>query len=210
MAASDMERPGQSKGMAWWRVPLDGGPIHLGAEPGAGGTTVGLHAARQVLAEGGRVLWMSPKLPDPTRFSQIIGSLPIQSSARFLSIETGGEANLGFRQLDAALRSIPGLGLVVLDDWAPASGPVSSDLSKGILNHISTWSSEIPHLLISTANQDASNGDEALRVRHRRELAEVGCRIGILSRSENGLRHLTLGEEVHTIRLHEDGIDAVE
>ena len=112
------------------------------------------------------------------RFSQIIGSLPIQSSARFLSIETGGEANLGFRQLDAALRSIPGLGLVVLDDWAPASGPVSSDLSKGILNHISTWSSEIPHLLISTANQDASNGDEALRVRHRRELAEVGCESG--------------------------------
>ena len=107
------------------------------------------------------MLWMSPKLPDPTRFSQIIGSLPIQSSARFLSIETGGEANLGFRQLDAALRSIPGLGLVVLDDWAPASGPVSSDLSEGILNHISTWSSEIPHLLISTANQDASNGDEA-------------------------------------------------
>ena len=58
--------------MTIWQPSLDDSSIHLAVEGSCGGTTIGLQLARQVIDEGGRVLWASPELPDGTPVSELI------------------------------------------------------------------------------------------------------------------------------------------
>ena len=46
--------------MEIWQPDLDESSIHLAVEGSCGGTTLGLQLARQVIDDGGRVLWAAP------------------------------------------------------------------------------------------------------------------------------------------------------
>jgi len=76
--------------MQLWQAPLDGSSIHLAVEGSCGGTSLGIQLARQAIADGGRVLWASPELPDGTRFSQIFSGLEITASSRFHAMNLVG------------------------------------------------------------------------------------------------------------------------
>jgi len=85
--------------------------------------------AKQVLENGERVLWAAPEMPDPTRFSQVLGGLPPTVATRFHAMNLVGRMDLVTKSLQQAATSLPGVGLVVMDDWAPATGriPKASD-----------------------------------------------------------------------------------
>ena len=57
--------------MTLWSPELNGRSIHLAVEGSCGGTTIGLQLARQVIENGGRVVWVAPELPDGLRFTNI-------------------------------------------------------------------------------------------------------------------------------------------
>ena len=102
------------------RVPAT--KVHLAGAAGAGATSLALHMAKQVLEDGERVLWAAPEMPDPSRFSQVLGGLPPTVATRFHAMNLVGRMDLVTKSLQQAATSLPGVGLVVMDDWAPATG----------------------------------------------------------------------------------------
>ncbi len=80
--------------MAGWESTMLSRAAYLVADSGSGGTSVGLHLARFCLEDGGRVLWAAPEMPDPARFSQILGSLSLAASTRFHAMNLIGRMDL--------------------------------------------------------------------------------------------------------------------
>ena len=113
--------------MQRYNFGLTGERIHLAIEGSTGGTSLGLHVAADVIEAGQRVLWTSVDMPDPARFSQLFQHLSLVESSRFHAMNFGGRFDRAVDAVLEAANSLPSVGLVVMDDWCPASGRIPSD-----------------------------------------------------------------------------------
>ena len=134
-----------------WEAELDGSTIHLAVEGACGGTTVGIQLARQAILAGGRVLWASPDLPDGTRFSQLFADLDLSVSSRFHGLNLGGNLDRALESLLNASKMLPGVSLVVLDDFCPDHGRIPKDVSEAVNKF--TSSTEWTTLMISKGGE---------------------------------------------------------
>jgi len=127
--------------MTLWHADLDGSSIHLAVEGSCGGTTLALQLARQVIIDGGRVLWASPEMPDATRFSQIFSDVSPTESSRFHAMNLVGNVDQALESLQKTASSLPNVSLVVLDDYCPDSGQIPSDVVSAVnkLISVTTW-----------------------------------------------------------------------
>ncbi|MCH1526777.1 MAG: hypothetical protein L7S49_01045 [Candidatus Poseidoniaceae archaeon] len=123
--------------MKLWQAPLDGSSIHLAVEGSCGGTTLGVQLARQAISDGGRVLWAAPELPDGVRFSQIFTGIELTASSRFHAMNLVGNVDKALESLLHNAKMLPGVSLVVLDDYCPPNGKIPSDVVKAVNNLIS-------------------------------------------------------------------------
>ena len=137
--------------MVLWKPALETSTIHLAVEGACGGTSLGIHLSRQVIENGGRVLWASPDLPDGTRFSQIFQDLPLISSSKFHALNLVGAVDQSFIALRNAAEMLPGVMLVVVDDYCPNTGRIPKDVVSAINKFVKD--SEWATLLISKGGE---------------------------------------------------------
>lgn len=193
--------------MASWRPAFASSKVHLASESGAGATSLALHMARLVLEDGQRVLWAAPEMPDPTRFSQVIGGLPPTASTRFHAMNLVGRMDLITASLQQAATSLPGVGLVVMDDWAPATGRISAaslDAVCGLL----TGLGEVP--LVATAKLGTDmDADDGFRVRAEDRLMAAGFASWRMTVAPNGIRCLEGPNGVERLRVVDEGLESV-
>ena len=166
---------------------LAGERIHLAIEGSTGGTSLGLHLAADVINGGQRVLWASAEMPDPARFSQLFQHLSLIESSRFHAMNFGGRFDRAIDALLEAATSLPSVGLVVMDDWCPASGRIPSDR----LDHIQRVADECPPhitiLLISKGSVDASGStDDPIVARGADAMAGKGFTVWRMWRGKDG------------------------
>lgn len=188
--------------MTLWTPELKGQSIHLAVEGSCGGTTIGLQLARQVIENGGRVVWVAPEFPDGLRFSQIFDEVPLVSSSRFHAMNLVGSLDIAFRELKTAASALPGVKLVVLDDYSPDSGRMPKDVIEGVNSLIAdvTWAT----LMISKGGE--SMDDAPLRARGAKDLQTDT--IWLLTRpGSDSKRVIHLGEEAFSLRLTEAGFE---
>jgi hypothetical protein len=188
--------------MTLWSPELKGQSIHLAVEGSCGGTTIGLQLARQVIENGGRVVWVAPEFPDGLRFSQIFDEVPLVSSSRFHAMNLVGALDIAFRELKKAASALPGVKLVVLDDYSPDSGRMPKDVIEGVNTLIAdvTWAT----LMISKGGE--SMDDTPLRARGAKDLQ--ADTIWLLTRpGSDSKRVIHLGEEAFNLRLTEAGFE---
>ena len=182
--------------MGWEELMLEG-PTYLVAEAGSGGTSLALHLARHCLVDGSRVLWAAPEMPDPVRFSQILGGLSLTASSRFHAMNLIGRMDLITKALKDAALDLPGVRLVVLDDWAPSTGRIPAGDIEAISGLLSELNGRVSVLLTAKPGTDME-AEDGLRVRSRTELEEAGCRVWKMTKSLPGRLLLTDGTtEVH-------------
>jgi hypothetical protein len=188
--------------MTLWSPELKGQSIHLAVEGSCGGTTIGLQLARQVIENGGRVVWVAPEMPDGLRFSQIFDDIPLVASSRFHAMNLVGALDVAFSELKRATSALPGVELVVLDDYCPDSGRMPKDVIEGVNSLIGdvTWAT----LLISKGGE--SMDDAPLRARGSKEL-QVDT-IWLLTRpGSDSKRIMHLDDEKFNLRLTEAGFE---
>ena len=186
--------------MQLWQAPLDGSSIHLAVEGSCGGTSLGIQLARQAIADGGRVLWASPELPDGTRFSQIFSGLEITASSRFHAMNLVGNFEQALSSLIHTANVLPGVSLVILDDYCPDSGQIPTGIITAVNKLISnsSWTT----LLISKGG--VSMDGNPLNARGKSKLKTDS--VWLLTRPESDSRRVIwLDEESITLRLTEDG-----
>ena len=118
--------------MDLWKPSLDGSAIHLAVEGSCGGTSLGVQLARQVIEDGGRVLWAAPEFPDGIRFSQLFEGMELTASSRFHAMNLGGNISKSLESLKNSAKMLPGVTLVVLDDYCSDSGQLSNDVVKAV------------------------------------------------------------------------------
>jgi len=160
-----------------WSMDMSGKRIHLSVEGGCGGTTFGLHCAVDEIQSGGRVLWASPEMPNATRFSQLFASLNIVESSRFHALNLIGAMDRCVDAIVEAERSLPRVGLVVLDDWCAPTGRIEKESLDAVLDLAKRMKQETTLLLISKSGTDVTGAEEAYRPRSKSVFEENGFEI---------------------------------
>lgn len=177
--------------MERYNFGLTGERIHLAIEGSTGGTSLGLHVAADVIEAGQRVLWASVDMPDPGRFSQLFQHLSLVESSRFHAMNFGGRFDRAVDAVLEAANSLPSVGLVVMDDWCPASGRIPSDR----LDHIQRVADECPAhvsvVLISKGSVDASGStNDPIVARGAEAMAKKGFTVWRLWRGKHGAQRI--------------------
>ena len=177
--------------MERYNFGLKGERIHLAVEGSTGGTSLGLHVAADVIEAGQRVLWASVDMPDPARFSQLFQHLSLVESSRFHAMNFGGRFDRAVDAVLEAANSLPSVGLVVMDDWCPASGRIPSDR----LDHIQRVADECPThvsvILISKGSVDASGStNDPIVARGADAMAKKGFTAWRFWRGKNGAQRI--------------------
>lgn len=186
--------------MVLWKTPLDGSSIHLAVEGSCGGTSLGVQLARQAISEGGRVLWASPELPDGTRFSQIFAGMELTASSRFHAMNLVGNFDQALESLLHTANVLPGVSLVVLDDYCPDSGKIPSDIISGVNKMISD--SKWTTLLISKGG--VSMGDNPLTARGMKKINSD--KVWLLTRPDSDSKRILWDDDKSiSLRLVEEG-----
>ena len=186
--------------MTIWKPSLDDSSIHLAVEGSCGGTTLGLQIARQVIEDGGRVLWAAPELPDGVRFSQIFSEISLTASSRFHAMNLVGNVDQAIDSLLKSANILPGVTLVVLDDYCPDSGAIPSDVIKAVNKLISdtSWTT----LLISKGGTSMDSSPLVARGKNKLNADKVW----LLTRPESdSKRILWMDENELKLRLKEEG-----
>lgn len=146
--------------MSLWQPDLKSKSIHLAVEGSCGGSSLGIQLSRQVISDGGRVLWAAPELPDGTRFSQIFNDMPLTSSSKFHAMNLVGAFDKSVDALLNAAKMLPGVGLVVLDDYCPDNGRIAKNIISKLNQFISD--SEWTTLLISKGGTSMEKNDSGI------------------------------------------------
>ncbi len=186
--------------MTIWQPSLDDSSIHLAVEGSCGGTTIGLQLARQVIDEGGRVLWASPELPDGVRFSQIFSEISLTASSRFHAMNLVGNVDQAITSLLKTAKALPNVSLVVLDDYCPDSGVIPSDVIKAVNKLISetSWTT----LMISKGGVAMDSSPLVARAKKKLQADKVW----LLTRPESDSKRVLWMDEVEVhLRLKEEG-----
>ncbi len=190
--------------MASWRPPFDEPNVHLSCESGAGATSLALHMARMVLEDGQRVLWAAPDMPDPARFAQIIGGLPPTVATRFHAMNLVGRMDLVTKALLQAATSLPGVGLVVMDDWAPATGRIPS-ASLDAMEDLVSGLDDVVLLAIAKLGTDM-DAEDGFRVRSEERLQKAGFVSWRMTLAQSGVRRLDGPGEGQRVRIVDEGL----
>ena len=186
--------------MNLWQAPIDGSSIHLAVEASSGGSSLGIQMARQAISDGGRVLWASPELPNSTRFSQIFSGMELTASSRFHSMNLVGNIDQALASLSHTANVLPGVSLVILDDYCPNIGQIPKTIIDAVNKLISdsSWTT----LLISKGG--VSMDDSPLVARAKNKLKTDN--LWLLTRPEsNSKRVLWINDDPIDLLLVEDG-----
>lgn len=200
-------------------IPLPSGGLHLAVEAGVGGTTYAMQAAREVLDDGGRVLWTSEELPDRDRFSQVFEDVSPIGLARFHAMKAGIDLAGSLRSLASLAEGMASVRLVVVDDWAGDEGRPPAmiiELVESLLTIVDLQTCTV--LVISSAYEDASGEDDGagapepewpLRARQAARLIEAGYTPAWLRRGDGGSasRRLWIDGDMSEWRLTTSGYE---
>jgi hypothetical protein len=188
-----------------WSLDLSGKRIHLSVLGGCGGTTFGLHSAVNEIQSGGRVLWASPDMPNTSRFSQLFSSLNIVESSRFHALNLIGAMDRCVNAIVEAERSLPRVGLIVLDDWCTPTGRIEKDHMDAVLDLAKRIDDSTTLLLITKSGTDVTGDHEAFRARSKTNFKSAQFEIWGLYANERGEIHLDKNGEVLIGKIEESG-----
>jgi hypothetical protein len=193
--------------MSLWQPELNSSSIHLAVEGSCGGSSLGIQLSRQVISNGGRVLWAAPELPDSTRFSQIFHDMPLTSSSKFHAMNLVGAFEQSVDALLNAANMLPGVELVVLDDYCPDNGRIPKDIISRLNQFISD--SKWTTLLISKGGismekKDSNMENVSITARGKNDLNTD--QVWLLTRPESdSQRVLWIDDKPVKLRLIEEG-----
>ena len=183
-----------------FRPTLENRVIHLAVEGRCGGSTMGLQLAKQVISQGGRVVWAYHDLPDSARFAQIFADLSPADSTRFHAMNISGDVTQAFARVASAITMLPAMRLLVMDDWIEKTGRITKEYSESIAKIIATRG-QCSILLISKGGESMKEG-VVLNARG----SNKGMEVWLLTKAKDGAqRLLSMAEEVIKLTLTEDG-----
>jgi hypothetical protein len=165
--------------------------IHLGVEGSCGGTSFGLHLAANEILNKKRVLWVGESMPHPQRFSQLFSHVPLTESSRFHAMLFGVKFERTMNEILLACHSLPGLSLIVLDDWCSRQGHIEKGRIEQIRHLAEKIPSEIGMLCISKGGiQMKDGGVDEFDVRAKNKMIDMGYSTAVLMKSTDGYKRI--------------------
>ena len=160
--------------------------LHLAVAGSVGGTTMALQYARETIISGGRVIWASETMPDADRFGQLFAAVDPAHSCRFHAMELATELKLTLGSVIAASKFLPGVDLVVIDDWTPGSGktPESSISALGAILGLEDGDDQKAKVMLISKSYESPTGKDSTRVRAQGRLEAMGCETWLLSKPD--------------------------
>jgi len=141
-------------------MPDIGNLLHIASEPGAGATSLALQIIKSSLELEGRIVWIGREMPDPSRLSDILSSVPPTALSRFHAGAFGEHLARGIEQSLDLIEGLDSITHVVIDDWAGSSGRVEKQLINIMNNLIDTCDKKCTLIVTSSMYADASGKDE--------------------------------------------------
>ena len=162
--------------------------LHLAVSGSIGGTTMALQYARETILAGGRVIWAAEIMPDAGRFGQLFAAVSPVHSSRFHAMELGTEMERVMEKVVEASKFLPGVELVVIDDWAQEQGRTSESSISAITSilNIATIDEGDIRVIIISKSYESPTAIDSIRVRAHQRLEAMGCDTWLLSRPSEG------------------------
>jgi len=181
--------------------------IHLGVEGSCGGTSFGLHLAANEIQNKNRVLWAGEEMPHPQRFSQLFSHVPLTESSRFHAMLFGVKFERTMNEIILACHSLPGLSLIVLDDWCSRQGHIEKDRLEQIRILTEKIPSGIGILCISKGGiQMKDGGDKEFDVRAKNKMIDIGFSTAVLMKSKDGYKRIfTQDGDDNILEINDEG-----
>lgn len=179
---------------------------HLAVGEGCGGTSLALQYAQETLVDGGRVIWVCEKSPDPLRFSQILNGVDVVALAKFHMMECGeGVAGGILTGSKLAQRLTP--QLFVIDDWTPRSGQADRLAISAIDSLAKILEPSGCKLLITSALYGDASGKQEWKIRGKKLLEHLSPSNWQLTISEKGLqkRSLQTDDDIIQLQINDEG-----
>jgi hypothetical protein len=162
--------------------------------------------SREVLNDGGRVIWVCENSPDPGRFSQLFEDVSVVFLAKLHLMACGEGLTMGI-QTSAKLTERLSPQLVVIDDWTPRTGQADKMAISAIKDIMQLLEGKnCPILIISSLYGDASGKDE-WRVRGEKALQKLDSITWKLTIQEGGVqkRNLLIADENISLTISDEG-----
>ena len=192
-------------------LSLDHKKIHLAIEGSCGGTSLGLHFAAQIIGQQHRVLWAGAELPHPQRFSQLFSHIPLTESSKFHAMSFGVKFDRTINEIILAAHSLPGVALIVLDDWCPSTGHIESERIEGLSMLAEKIPSNICILAISKGSEDVSGSRQGkFHGRAEKKLMSNGYEVATLTKSKDGYaRVLSIENNEYLLNIQDEGFSLI-
>jgi hypothetical protein len=164
-------------------------------------------------------LWVGIELPDGLRLSQLFSSLEAATLSRFNTLSAGEDMLEAIHSVHTLSSQLSGIGLIVIDDWAPPSGSIPTALLSSVSDFVrDAEQNSLPLLLISSANaamrgvSKESQPDSDLNARGQSKLDAAGAVNWMLRRDGEGLsrRSLRNADEVLSFTLGDQGFTSTD
>ena len=178
------------------------GTVHLSVESGCGGTTFALQVAREHLTLGAHVVWVCSEMPNSDRVSQLYSDVDVVAVSRLHVIAVGENILQGLTSAKSMVAALDSITMIIVDDWAPKSGHVSSEILDNMRELIEcTEKQNVSLLMVSSAYEDAS-GQQQWKSR-----GNLDCDVWFLTRSDSmpSVRELHRDETVVKLNLVDEG-----
>jgi predicted ATP-dependent serine protease len=178
------------------------GIVHLSVESGCGGTTFALQVAREHLTDGSHVVWVCSEMPNSDRFSQLYTDVDLVAVSRLHVIAVGENIVQGLTSANSMVTALDSITMIVIDDWAPKSGQVPSEILDKMRGLIECAEKQnVSLLMVSSAYEDAS-GNQQWKSR-----GNLDCDVWFLTRSDSmpSVRELHQDGTVLKLNLLDEG-----
>jgi hypothetical protein len=179
---------------------------HLAVAEGCGGTSLALQYARNILKDGGRVIWVCEKSPDSGRFSQILCDIDVVSLAKFHMMECGETISGGVLTAGKLAEKLTP-ELFVVDDWTPRTGQPDRLAIAAIESITKILGPTKCKLLITSALYSDASGKEVWKTRGKKLLEKITPSNWMLTIAEGGLqkRILRVENEIILLQIRDKG-----
>lgn len=135
-------------------IDMSMGPVHISSGPNSDSSLLTLSIILEVLEKDNKVIWMTRKIPDQRKISDVFGDLDYKKLNRMIVIEFGDKLSEKIDEINSIISNLKKEDLLIIEGWCDSYGRAKSRDIKVITGLANNFENKIA--IISDSYQDAS------------------------------------------------------
>ena len=98
-------------------IDMSMGPVHISSGPNSDSSLLTLSIILEVLEKDNKVIWMTRKIPDQRKISDVFGDLDYKKLNRMIVIEFGDKLSEKIDEINSIISNLKKEDLLIIEGW---------------------------------------------------------------------------------------------